>query len=70
VCVATQGVPGDRQRFTVAHELGHLTLHGQVPAPRASADAARMKRQPNRFASAFLGPPDPLIASLEKPAAG
>jgi Zn-dependent peptidase ImmA (M78 family) len=66
VCVAKHNVPGDRQRFTVAHELGHLTLHGDVPAPRTSADAARLERQANRFASAFLGPADALMASLEE----
>lgn len=42
--------PGDRQRFTLAHELGHLLLHGRL---------ARMlddEKVCNRFAGAFLLP--------------
>lgn len=42
--------PGDRQRFTLAHELGHLLLHGRL-APHLDEEAAC-----NRFASAFLLP--------------
>ncbi len=32
-------VPGDRQRFTLAHELGHLTLHAAHPAPDGTEEA-------------------------------
>jgi Zn-dependent peptidase ImmA (M78 family)/DNA-binding XRE family transcriptional regulator len=64
VCVAKGGVPGDRQRFTVAHELGHLMLHGQTSPPRDSNEASRLERQANRFAAAFLGPGDALIDTL------
>lgn len=44
------GGAGDRQRFTVAHELGHLVLHGRrriVDDPEGEA---------NRFAGALLMP--------------
>jgi len=40
--------PGDRQRFTLAHELGHLVMHS-VPSPS-------MEDEANAFASAFLMP--------------
>lgn len=33
------GVPGDRQRFTVAHELGHLGLHAGLGPPESADDA-------------------------------
>lgn len=45
-----EGGGGDRQRFTLAHELGHLVLHTRrrfVPDPEDEA---------NRFAGAFLVP--------------
>lgn len=58
-------VPGDRQRFTVAHELGHLTLHQGTPPPDSAAEAARLEKQAHRFAAAFLAPGDALLADLE-----
>lgn len=60
------GVPGDRQRFTVAHELGHLALHSGRPAPRSASEASAIERQAHRFAGAFLAPADPLVADLEE----
>lgn len=42
--------PGDRQRFTLVHELGHLMLRG-----RLSVDLDEEKAC-NRFAGAFLFP--------------
>jgi Zn-dependent peptidase ImmA (M78 family)/DNA-binding XRE family transcriptional regulator len=67
LCVAnSRDLSGDRQRFTVAHELGHLTLHATTNPPGDSAEAARMEAQANRFAAAFLGPGDPLIETLKE----
>lgn len=40
--------PGDRQRFTLAHELGHLIMH-RFPTPD-------MEREANEFAVALLMP--------------
>lgn len=60
------GVPGDRQRFTVAHELGHLALHSHLPPPDTAADAQRIERQAHRFASAFLAPADALIDDWQR----
>lgn len=60
------GVPGDRQRFTVAHELGHLTLHHDAPPPDSPTAAAAIEKQAHRFAGAFLAPADPLLADLDE----
>lgn len=57
-------VPGDRQRFTVAHELGHLALHHASPQPANPAAATRMEREAHRFASAFLAPGDAVVDDL------
>ena len=65
LCVAKAGIPGDRQRFTVAHELGHLFLHSNEPAPQTAEESSHMEWQANRFASAFLAPADPLVQTLE-----
>lgn len=42
--------PGDRQRFTLAHELGHLVLNGRL------AGSLDEEKACNRFAGAFLLP--------------
>jgi Zn-dependent peptidase ImmA (M78 family)/DNA-binding XRE family transcriptional regulator len=57
-------VPGDRQRFTVIHEVGHLALHADMPPPDSADDARRVERQAHRFAAAFLLPATPLIEDL------
>jgi len=44
--------PGDRQRFTLSHELGHLVVHGRLD-PKLDEEKAC-----NRFAGAFLFPND------------
>lgn len=59
-------VPGDRQRFTVAHELGHLALHGHQRPPQTSDEARELERQANRFAGAFLTPSDALTSDLNE----
>ncbi len=43
--------PGDRLRFNVAHELGHLLMHAHLTLPPDSAED-----EANAFASAFLMP--------------
>ncbi|NMN01393.1 helix-turn-helix domain-containing protein [Bifidobacterium panos] len=44
--------PGDRLRFTIAHELGHLVLHRN----RRPKDVSLMEREANEFAGEFLLP--------------
>lgn len=50
VIVISAQQPGDRQRFTLAHELGHLLLHGRLSEELDEEKAC------HRFASAFLLP--------------
>lgn len=42
--------PGDRQRFTLAHELGHLLVEGRL------ADGIDEEKACDRFAGTFLAP--------------
>jgi Zn-dependent peptidase ImmA (M78 family)/DNA-binding XRE family transcriptional regulator len=55
---AREDVPGDRQRFSLAHELGHLALHRGSPPPRGREEARAAENQAHRFAAAFLFPAD------------
>ena len=48
----TPSTAGDRQRFTVAHELGHLKLH----LARTVSDERACEKEAHRFAGAFLYP--------------
>lgn len=54
---------GDRLRHTIAHELGHLVLHRQLPP--VTADGRRqVENRASSFASAFLVPAKPLRAAV------
>lgn len=50
--------PGDRQRFTLAHELGHLMLDGRLANDIDEEEAC------NRFAGAFLFPKVSVLQKL------
>ncbi len=58
VIVISSPWPGDRQRFTLAHELGHLLLAGQL------ANHLDEEKCCNRFAGAFLLPKKSLLQIL------
>ena len=58
---ARPNVPGDRQRFTVLHEVGHLALHPELAPPETAADARLIEKQAHLFAAAFIAPADPLL---------
>lgn len=58
IVVVASNWPGDRQRFTLAHELGHLMLAGRL-APEIDEEAAC-----NRFAGAFLIPRQSVLQEL------
>lgn len=51
-----RGQPADRQRFTLAHELGHIIMH-RVPSPE-------MEDEANDFASALLMPANDIKRAL------
>jgi Zn-dependent peptidase ImmA (M78 family)/transcriptional regulator with XRE-family HTH domain len=56
---------GARQRFDLAHELGHLILHAGFEADEGG-DNDFVEDQANAFASAFLLPRRPFIAEFPK----
>ena len=58
IIVISKNWPGDRQRFTLAHELGHLMLDGKL------ADTVDEEKASDRFAGAFLLPSEPLTQKL------
>jgi len=58
IIVISKNWPGDRQRFTLAHELGHLMLDGKL------ADTLDEEKASDRFAGAFLLPEVPLKQKL------
>lgn len=59
VIVLFRGVPADRLRFSVAHELGHLVLH-RAPTPN-------VEREAHAFASHFLLPDEALVSEFPRP---
>ena len=58
VIVVGKDWPGDRQRFTLAHELGHLALAGRTE------DHLDIELAANRFAGAFLVPAAEVLKEL------
>jgi Zn-dependent peptidase ImmA (M78 family)/transcriptional regulator with XRE-family HTH domain len=58
VIVVGSNWPGDRQRFTMAHELGHLMLAGRL------AEGVDEELACNRFAGAFLVPRQSALQEL------
>lgn len=62
VIAYVSGNPGDRERFTKAHELGHVVLHGRRPDV---GDKIR-EREAHRFAGALLMPEDSMKQSVSE----
>jgi Zn-dependent peptidase ImmA (M78 family)/DNA-binding XRE family transcriptional regulator len=56
VIAVKRGLPGDRQRFNIAHELGHLLLSLTESMPE--------EKVAHRFAGAFLMPREAVIHEL------
>lgn len=56
IIVINKNLPPDRDRFTKAHEYGHIIMH-KFPSPNAEEDA-------NRFAAEFLMPKKDIISEL------
>jgi Zn-dependent peptidase ImmA (M78 family)/DNA-binding XRE family transcriptional regulator len=63
VLAVVGGKSGDRDRFTVAHELGHLILHTARPV----AEPKIAEQEANRFAGALLVPAEPATDALRRP---
>lgn len=74
--LVNQDHPPVRRRFTVAHELGHLLMHGYSTAhadsgykvrfrdPRSSEGSVREEIEANQFAAEILMPEDVLLDRL------
>lgn len=58
VIFVNQDIPGDRMRFTLAHEFGHMVMH-EVPKPT-------MEDEANKFASEFLIPEQEIRPSFSE----
>lgn len=56
IMVVNLGLPGDRQRFTTSHELGHLVLHALPDEDQ--------EKQADVFASEFLAPAEEIAPQL------
>ena len=61
VCYA-RGRTGDRQRLSIAHEIGHLVLHQQ-----RSVEPKRAESEAFRFGAALLVPGDAAVESIVPP---
>jgi Zn-dependent peptidase ImmA (M78 family)/DNA-binding XRE family transcriptional regulator len=61
---ANPDVPGDRWRWTLAHELGHIVMHHHLPVIEGDVD---VEGQANRFASEFLMPTSDIRGYLTRP---
>lgn len=59
---AGKRIGGDRQRFTKAHELGHLILH-RFRRPDTSQ---QMEREAHLFAGALLLPAEDMLRSIQR----
>lgn len=57
ILIVNGGLSGDRQRFTIAHELGHLIMH-RIPDEDQEAQA-------DLFAATLLAPPEDIRPALE-----
>lgn len=60
IVVISKNWPGDRQRFNLAHELGHFFLHGLL------SDDIDEEKACNRFAGAFIFPKASLAQEFGK----
>ncbi len=63
IVVLTGGHTGDRDRFTVGHELGHLVLH----TVRRGVEPAQAEAEAHRFAGALLLPKEAAREAMKAP---
>jgi Zn-dependent peptidase ImmA (M78 family) len=61
VMAINKNMTADRQRFTIAHELGHLVMHYPNYIPTADSNE---DEEANRFAAEFLMPRQDVYADL------
>jgi len=63
IIVITRGLPGDRERLSVGHELGHLVLH----TVRHVEEHKEAEGEAFRFAGALLLPEEAALEAIEEP---
>jgi Zn-dependent peptidase ImmA (M78 family)/transcriptional regulator with XRE-family HTH domain len=70
--VASEETSLARETFSLAHELGHIVLHGRINEQRFNelADAKILEDQANRFASSFLLPAVPFLDDVKSASIG
>lgn len=61
IVLINQSIPGDRQRFTMAHELAHMVLHHHLEIAPDTSEA-----EADLFASEFLVPSDEIAPHLQR----
>jgi Zn-dependent peptidase ImmA (M78 family) len=62
IAFAANNVSGDRLRFSIAHELGHLVIHQTITGINKKFD-----KEANLFASEFLMPKDVIMNEITSP---
>jgi Zn-dependent peptidase ImmA (M78 family)/DNA-binding XRE family transcriptional regulator len=62
VAISNDNVSGDRLRFSMAHELGHLLLHQTSNIEKSKAD-----KEANLFAGEFLMPKESILKEFSLP---
>jgi Zn-dependent peptidase ImmA (M78 family)/transcriptional regulator with XRE-family HTH domain len=62
VIIISEGKPGDRQRYSLAHELGHLVMHGSFPE-----GLKKVEDEADQFAGEFLMPEDAMRREIVPP---
>jgi len=62
VVVVNTGKPGDRIRFTTAHEIGHAVMHHSLQGSTSNAED-----EADRFASELLLPADAMLQAIVPP---
>lgn len=62
IVICNKGVSGDRLRFNLAHELGHLVIHQAI-----IGDISKMDKEAHSFAAEFLMPKKSMIEEFIRP---
>lgn len=62
IIVVSEGKPGDRQRYTLAHELGHLVMHDSFPQ-----GLKKVEQEADQFASELLMPEEAMRHEITTP---
>ena len=62
IIIVSAGIPGDRLRFSIAHELGHIVMHNSL-----KGSPKKWEKEAHEFASAFLMPSDAIKRELATP---